>query len=182
MELDPSKLPLTKKVGEVPEDEDKFQSWSSTFGYYGRPDITLNPFKTDKMYSGNFDDKEMKFNKSLTSSLRDLNKSQVEFKPKKGSDSKMLGKTSSMTSFVHQRKMNELMKELGTVENFQTAFESTYLDRDFKSMKNSLSLKYIPEVVNRCLGTESPDFIVDKFVDLSRKNSMSGRISWAQFR
>jgi hypothetical protein len=62
MEMDPARFPLTKKVGEVPEDDEKFLSWSGPYGYYRRPDAVTSPFKTDKMYSDMVDVEEMKFN------------------------------------------------------------------------------------------------------------------------
>jgi hypothetical protein len=187
MELDPARFPLTKKVGEVPEDEEKFLSWSGPYGYYRRPDAVTNPFKTDKMYSDTVDVEEMKFNKTLSSSLRDLNRSQVEFKPKRATDARLLGTTSSMASFVPQRKINDIMKTNGTLQNFQTLFEKICNEREIQGLPSShdtyfISLQFIPMIVSDCLGREAPEFIVDKFVELSRKHSVAGRISWAQFR
>jgi len=185
MELDPARFPLTKKVGEVPEDEEKFLSWSGPYGYYQRPDAVTNPFKTDKMYSDTVDVEEMKFNKTLSSTLRDLNRSQVEFKPKRSTDARLLGTTSSMASFVPQRKINEIMKTAGTLENFKTSFEKICNEREIQGLPSShayvISLQYIPMIISDCLGREAPEFIVDKFVELSRKHSVAGRISWTQF-
>lgn len=179
-----NKLPLAKKVGEVPEDEDKFSSWSGTHGYYTRPDTVSNPFKTDKMLNGTFDKSKLIDNVTLCTTLREINKSQVEFKPRTGHDPKMLGKSSSRTYFVDQRTLSSIMKEQGTEEKFQVSFEKFSNASGWQGNGEELSvpIKSVAAIVNDCMGTEAPEFIVDKFVELCNRNSAGGRITWSKFR
>ena len=176
-----NRLPLTKKVGEVAEGEEKFQSWSGTHGYYTRPATVSNPFKTDKMLSGTFDKDEMINNVSLCTTLRELNKSQVEFKPKTGTDAKMLGTSSSMSYFVDQKLLSHIMQENGTEEKFHASFDKIYdslpESGPERSKYYSIPVKRVRDVVNDCMGIESPEFIVNKFIELSNYHSAGGRIS-----
>ena len=52
--LNISLLTLTPKIGVIPADQSKFDSWSGTSGYYRKPDYKYDPYKTDKMHSGGF--------------------------------------------------------------------------------------------------------------------------------
>jgi hypothetical protein len=169
-------LPLAKKVGEVGEDEDKFLSWSGSHGYYSRPQTVSNPFKTDTMLNSSFDLKEMVHNQTVCTLQRELNKSQVEFKPKTGNDAKMLGVTSSMSSFVDQRSMSQLVKERCTEDNFRQSFIKVLQSAQAKDIDNvSLLLKNVPAVVVDCLGVNpAPEFVVDKFTELANRNSVGG--------
>jgi hypothetical protein len=169
-----NKLPLAKKVGEVPEDEDKFHSWSGNHGYYTRPETVSNPFKTDKMLNSTFDKSKMIENVTLCTTQREINKSQVEFKPKSGHEPKMLGKSSSRASFVDQRTMSSIMHENGTVENFKTAFDKVSTYHGYGT-EPSIPIKSVGSVVSDCMGTEAPEFIVDKFVEACNRNSAAGR-------
>lgn len=176
-----NKLPLAKKVGEVPEDEDKFLSWSGSHGYYTRPATVSNPFKTDKMINGVFETSEMIHNVSLCTTQRELNKSQVEFKPKSGYDPKMLGRSTSKAYFVDQRTLSKIMTEQGTVEQFQISFDKVYdslpeAGGPERGEYYSIPLKNVPAVVNDCMGVEAPEFIVDKFIELCNKNSAAGTV------
>jgi len=177
-----NRLPLTKKVGEVAEGEEKFQSWSGTHGYYTRPATVSNPFKTDKMLSGTFDKDEMINNVSLCTTLRELNKSQVEFKPRTGNDAKMLGTSSSMSYFVDQKLLSHIIQEHGTEENFRTSFDKIYdslpESGPERSKYYSIPVKRVRDVVNDCMGLESPEFIVNKFIELSNYHSAGGRKSY----
>lgn len=176
-----NRLPLTKKVGEVSEDEDKFLSWSGSHGYYTRPDTVSNPFKTDKMINGVFENSEMIHNVTICTTQREMNKSQVEFKPKSGHDPKMLGRSSSKACYVDQRTLSKIMSDNGTVENFQVSFDKVYDSLPGavgpeRGEYYSIPLKSVPAVVSDCMGVEAPEFIVDKFVELCNKNSAAGTI------
>lgn len=174
-------LPLTGKVGVVSENEDKFSSWSGVHGYYNRPETEYNPFKTDKMLNGTFDIDAMKYNQSLSTTMRETNKSTVEFKPRVDGDSRMLGRSISMESFVDSRSMKERMAEDGSADNFKVSFEKI-LDHNSEQQGAGLPVKLVYAVVEDCLGEDIPRFITDKFVELSKKYSFAGRISWPQFR
>lgn len=173
-----NKLPLAKKVGEVSEDDDKFLSWSGSHGYYTRPSTVSNPFQTDKMLNGTYNRDEMIHNATLCTTQREINKSQVEFKKKTVNDPKMLGKSASRNFFVNQRQLNHIMQDRGTVENFQVSFdkvhEETYLVNTDRGELHSIQIKHVPDVVNDCLGVDSPEFIMDRFVELSNKYSAGG--------
>ena len=182
-----NKLPLTKKVGEVSEEDDKFMSWSGSYGYYTRPETVSNPFKTDKMLNGVFDNSEMIHNQTLCTTQREANKSQVEFKAKTGHQPKMLGRTSSRDCFVDQRTLSSIMHEKGTLENFEISFDKIYasapqaagigssgMDTTANRDSRAVSVKSIPAIVSDCMGVNAPDFIVDKFIELCNKNSVAG--------
>lgn len=177
-----NRLPLTKKVGEVSEDEDKFLSWSGSHGYYTRPATVSNPFKTDKMLNSTFDRTEMINNVTLCTTQREMNKSQVEFKPKTGHDLKMLGRSSSRNYFVDQRWLSRIMEERGTEESFQISFDKVYdglPDSGPERTKYySIPIRSVREVVNDCMGLESPEFIVDKFIELSNYHSAGGTVCY----
>jgi hypothetical protein len=177
-----NKLPLARKVGEVPENEDKFNSWSGTHGYYTRPETVSNPFKTDKMLNQSFDKSKLVDNVTLCTTLRELNKSQVEFKPSTATDSKIMSRSSSRATFVDQRTMSCIMKERGTEDNFMSSFERVSGGSAAYGDDMSIPLKHVSAVVNDCMGTEAPEFIVDKFVELCNRNSAGGRITWSRFR
>jgi hypothetical protein len=181
-----NKYPLARKVGEVGEEEDKFLSWSGNHGYYSRPETNVNPFKTDKMMNAGFDVEAMVHNQTLCSSLREANKSTVEFKVKLTHDPKMLSTTSSQANFVDQKNMTSIMLERATSERLQAAFDDMF-DKTETGLAltrgefYAISTKYVAEIVNNCMGMDTPNFIVDKFVELSTKNSVGGKISWAKF-
>ena len=173
-----NKLPLAKKVGEVPEDEDKFASWSGSHGYYSRPETVSNPFKTDKMINGTFDKNEMVHNLTLCSTQRDINKSQVEFKPSSGHDPKMLSKSTSKAYFVDQRELSRIMQDKGTVENFKISFENICASGGQPYSGDPLiPVSQVHKVISDCLGVDAPEFITDKFIELCNKNSVAGIIA-----
>lgn len=173
---------MARKVGEVPENEEKFHSWSGVHGYYTRPETVSNPFKTDKMLNSTFDKSKMIENLTLCATQREINKSQVEFKPRTAYEPKMLGRSTSSANFVDQRTLSSIMHEKGKEEYFQESFERV----SGSSLENgediSVSIKSIPAVVNDCMGTDAPEFIVDKFVEVCNKNSAGGRITWSKFK
>lgn len=173
-------LPLTPKVGEVPVSEDKYSAWSGTHGYYGRPETVQDTYKTDKMLNSRFDHEGMVNNQLLCTTMREKNKSTVEFKPSVDGDSKMLSRSTSMENFVNQRKMASLMQEKGTVENFQASFEKILSSSKLSSEKG-LDVRDALFVIQDCLGDDAPEFISDKFIALCKKNSFLGKITWSQF-
>lgn len=177
-----NRLPLARKVGEVPEYEDKFASWSGTHGYYTRPDTVPNPFKTDKMLNSAFDKSKLVENVTLCTTLRELNKSQVEFKPRTATDAKIMSRSSSHATFVDQRTMSAIMRERGTVDNFYCSFERVSCGWGSSGEDVSVPVKHVGAVVNDCLGSDAPEFIVDKFIELCNRNSAGGRITWSRFR
>jgi hypothetical protein len=183
-----NKYPLARKVGEVGEDEDKFLSWSNVHGYYNRPETNQNPFKTDKMMNAAFDVDAMVFNQTLSNTLRETNKSTVEFKKRSDHEPKMLATTSSRANFVDQKNMSVVMLERATPAGLQASFDYMY-DKtesgDVRALNRgdfyAISTKYVAELVNHCMGVDAPEFIVDKFVELSTKNSVGGKITWSKF-
>lgn len=172
-------LPLTPKVGEVPEGCPKFNSWSGVHGYYKRPDTALNPFVTDKMMSGHFDKEFMLHNQSLCSTMRETNKSTVEFKVNLKVKPKMLSTSNSKESFIDQRYIANQICEISSSDNFERSFDkfATWDSDDNKFLK----ITDIPDLIRDCMGI-APDFVVDKFKELAKRESVAGRISWPIFR
>lgn len=64
----------------------------------------------------------------------------------------------------------------------RASFLKISADRHDGNTDQSLSLEEVEMVVKDCLGLNVPLFTLDKFIELSRKNSVTGKISWNQFR
>ena len=173
-------LPLCPKIGEVPDGQDKFQSWSGNYGYYRRNDTQSNPYKTDKTLNETFDTDALQLNKTLCASMAYTNKSQVNKKgPGVAVESHIcLSRTNSMESFVSQREWFKIFEERGSPERFSDCFAAFALpDRQLL-----MPVAKIAKLVKMCIGDDCPKFILDRFIEKANRSSLNGLISWESFR
>ena len=112
------------------------------------------------------------------------NKNQVEFKGKNsgtlsssGSQKKhVFGRTNTMECFVDYKSNLNLMRQCGTIENFDRSFQK-YLKTNKlnNAVEDVISLFDTDLVVRDCLGENAPEFIVDKFKEISNSMAVHGR-------
>lgn len=174
-------MPLTPKIG-IPE-EDKFASWSAPHGSYLRDAVTPNYFKTDKMLSNSITKQDLIENVTLMTHMYKTNKSQVEFKGKttgslsSSGSQHLFGRTNSMECFVDYKSNLSLMRQCGTVENFDRSFQK-YLKTNKlnNAFEDVISLFDTDLVVRDCLGVNAPEFIVEKFKNISNSVAVHGKL------
>mmetsp|Transcript_12973 Transcript_12973/g.19518 ORF Transcript_12973/g.19518 Transcript_12973/m.19518 type:complete len:365 (+) Transcript_12973:44-1138(+) len=185
MNLNLSLLTLTPKIGVTPEGESKFQSWSGQSGYYRKPDVKYDPYKTDKMYSGGFTKSELVANATLCGTLRESNKSKVETKFG-GTQAQTLSRSRTMESYINQRSWNDLLLEYGTSDRFCEAFNEFLIDPTNKindsNEDGEIWIQDVEKCVKYCLTDTVPEFVLDRFVILSRKYIVQNRLKWRDFR
>ena len=151
---------MPKKIGEVPENEEKYSSWSGTSGYYKRLPTERDLYKTDKMLSSTVSVEDLLLNKALCTKMSHTNKSQVEFKPKSKNTqlNASLTRSNSFETFVNHKKFYDYYNYYVTQENFQYAFMK--YKKSYGSGLNSdvLAWSDIDTVVKECLNNQiSPD-------------------------
>jgi hypothetical protein len=174
-------LPLAPKIGEVPPNVDKFKSWSGNHGYYKRPDAIINPYKTDKMLSDKVSLEDVLQNQSICSTLRNNNKSQVSkirVATQLLNDQKMLGKSNFSLSFIDYKTV--VSEFILHIEDFEQPFNGN-IDAvehilDSNDDGKSVSLSRVPIVVRDTLGSDVPNFILDRFVESCNRRSLEGNI------
>jgi len=177
-------MPLTPKIG-IPE-EDKFSSWSAPHGTYLRDSVAPNYFKTDKMLSNSISKQDLLESITVMSQLYKTNKNQVEFKGRKTTPGSLsssgsfatttLSRSNTMESFVDYKSSLNLMKEVGTSNNFARSFQK-YLktnNNQDNASQEVISLFDTDLVVRDCLGENAPEFIVEKFKELNNSVAVHG--------
>lgn len=188
------KFPLTSKIGEVPPEHDKFAGWSANHGYYNRDPVTTSAFQTEKMMKGTFTKDDLILNKMVTTGMFTKNKSQVEYKGKTGGSSTNLlatsnnfGKTNIAQHFVDHKHYLRVLRENGSLENWQRSFEKylklnpvSTLTRS-RELNQIISLFDIDLVVRDCIGEDAPEFILDKFKELGNAVAVHGEVAWSDF-
>ena len=112
-------------------------------------------------------------NATLCETMRNSNKSKVEVKNASGVESTMLTRSRSMESFVNQREWAQLLLEYGNYDRFREAFNQYLIDPsqpidDFNE-EGYVWIQDVQHIVKYCLSKEVPEFILDRFVELSRR-------------
>jgi len=92
---------------------------------------------------------------------------------------KMLSTSNSKESFIDQRYIANQICEISSSDNFERSFDkfATWDSDDSKFLK----ITDVPDLIRDCMGI-APDFVVDKFKELAKRESVAGRISWPIFR
>lgn len=184
-----NRVPPTLKVAETLEGRaNRFQEWSPVYGYYSRPESTLNPFQTDKMRSMMYNTDYFSVNALICKTMREANKNQVVKldKPLLKSDSRPLILTRSVShqSFIDSvAKSKEASKITENIEAWDSAFGTVALNNPRKDGDDYyITMKQVTKVVYMAIGEDVPRFVMDKFLILCKKAEAGGRIYWTDFR
>lgn len=179
------RLPLTGKVGEVPEHMEKFASWSGSFGYYNRARTATPAFQTDKMLSGSFNLEDLILNRTVCSRLSNKNKSLVEYKSSGGLNGErpVFNRTNATETHVYHQRFRDFMKEHGTPENFYESFKrfQKLHAKTYDAKIECISFYEVDLVVKDCLGDDAPEFIIGKFKEFCSSFTVRGEVYWKDF-
>lgn len=179
------KLGATGKIGDWPAGQSKYSAFSDKSGYYRRMPTAPTPFKSDKQFSGSYTLDELKSNVKVCSTLRQENKSKVEVKRSTQLKAKEFSKTQFTQSFFDQRNWSKVLLKY-ECSSFVDEFNAHVarggpLVGEGNDAMVLVAPKYIAAIITKSLGSDTPEFIVDKFSILSTKYSVDKTISWATF-
>ena len=121
-------------------------------------------------------------NAALCGTLRESNKSKVETKSGNGAQAVTLSRSRSMESYINQRSWNELLLEFGTYDRFCVAFNDFLIDPENKIDESNdngeIWIQDVEKCVKLSLTDNVPEFILDRFVILSRKFIVQSKFEW----
>lgn len=171
------KLGPAPRIGETPDGESKFKSWQGESGYYRKPETVMDPYKTDKALNGSYSTEELLTNVTICATMRATTKSKVVKKVDASVNNaeREFTKTQFMESFINQRDWGKILAAI-RIEEFEEAFDL------HGSSSLSVPMTKIVKVIRSVCGSDTPEFIHDRFVVSSRKYAKEGSISWMDFR
>lgn len=116
---------------------------------------------------------ELVANATLCGTLRESNKSKVETKNTNRAETTIVTRSRSMESFIDQRSWSQLLLDYGNVERFQEAFNQFLIEPrsplDENNQDAEIWIQNVHDCVIYCLSKDVPEFILDRFKELSRK-------------
>lgn len=167
--------------------DNKFYNWSGNHGYYQRSETRLLPYKTDNMRSMVYKQDDLLASSSICSTMRNANKAQVVGKNGIITQTEVRPITfrrsvahESYADFVGLQK--EYSNKLSSGDDFWTAFEAISSKNNGQGDDSYIRMHDIPEVIQKTLGYETPQFVIEKFVKLCKRAEVGGRVYWADFR
>eukprot|EP01038_Epipyxis_sp_PR26KG_P010114 gene10114-13593_t len=167
--------------------ESKFSSWAGSHGSYKPANVTTSPYKTDKMLSGCFTTEELIHNKKMLKKLSELNKSNVvKGKSQSAGYDPRLTKSTSTESFFNQRSWVNALKERCTLENLIKGFNDFITDESSfitnTQQRGYIHHRNIRKALYAALGDDIPEFIIDKFEILCRRELREDLLAWVDLR
>jgi hypothetical protein len=183
----PLEIPPTLPPGVTVQNRaNKFTNWNGPYAYYERAETRLNPWKTDKMTTMVYNMDHMRASQGICKSMRIANKSQVvrgraivaeEARP--GDLCQTIASATHSNFSVQNRDAQANISNSG--EEFKLKFYAIFATLSDGGDDAYIRMHDVPIVVKSGLGDTVPKFIMDKFMVLSKKAEVGGRVYWADF-